>query len=224
MANFGPSWTDSVVVQAPYALIKTSGLIRSTTGLDLRAKYGGFLKLAVGTGGATALTNGVDAIVRRTLGNAAVSQHKYSAPYAAFRSRTAAGLRLLNNGAGYAAGSSSFAFDGATGTAHAVGDLLFFWGIDSGAGIPTASGAITPNHGCEVLRCSSGTSTPFITDSPSLWDHHDNEYVGNADAWELWLPGGATYELIFDYGNNAAGEAVAVMADIQTYDKTIKVT
>jgi len=74
-----------------------------------------------------------------------------------------------------------------------------------------------------VLRCSSGTSTPLITDAPSRFDHHDNEYIGNADAWSLWLPGGAAYELIFDYGDDAGGEAVAVMADIQTYDKTIKV-
>lgn len=222
MANFGPSWTDSVVVQAPYAIIKT-GCIRSTTGLDLRTKNYGYLFLAVGTGGSTALTNGVDVIVRRMVGNGAAGQHAYSAPYAAYRSRTTAGLRLINNGSNVAAGQVSFAFDGASGTAFVARDQLFFWGIDSGAGIPTASGLITPNHGCEVLCCSSGTSTPLITDSPSRFDHHDNEYIGNADAWCVRLDGGSAYELIFDYGDDAAGEAVAVMADAQIFDKIIKV-
>jgi len=107
MANFGPSWTDSVVVQAPYALIKgATGVVRSVTGLDLRTKVGGMLFCAVGTGGSTALTNGVDVIVRRMLGNGAAGQHAYAAAYAAFRSRTTAGLRLINNGAGVAAGQS----------------------------------------------------------------------------------------------------------------------
>jgi len=219
VANFGPSWTDNVVVQAPWALIKgATGVLRCTTGLDLRAKYGGYLKVGLGFGGGTDLTNGVDVIVRRMLNNDGAA-HKYGAAYAAFRSAIDTAFRRLT--AAVAAGQTSFAFDGHAGATALPGDLQFFWGVTT---IPSASGAISPNHGCEILRVSSGVTTPFLTDSPSKYDHHDDEYVGLANAWELWLPGGATYELIFDYGDDSAGEAVAVMADIQTCDKIIKVT
>ena len=218
MANFGPSWTDNVAVQAPYALIKGStGVLRSTTGLDLRAKFGGFLKIALGFGGGTDLTNGVDIIIRRTLNNDGTA-HKYSVAYAAYRSAIDTNFRRLNGTV--VVGSTSFAFDAHSGATALAGDLQFFWGVTA---IPTTSGAITPNHGCEILRVSSGLTTPFLTDSISMYEHDDDEFVGLANAWELWLPGGATYELIFDYGDDSAGEAVAVMADIQTFDKLAKV-
>jgi len=217
--NTGPSWTDNVAVQAPYALIKGStGVVRTTTGLDLRAKYGGFLKIGLGFGGATDLTNGVDVIVRATLNNDGTA-HQYGTASGSFRSGIDPCFRRLT--AEVAAGLKSFAFDGHAGATALAGDLQFFWGVTA---IPSSSGAITPNHGCEILRVSSGVTTPFLTDSPSKYDHHDDEYVGLANSWDLWLPGRATYELIFDYGDDAAGEAVAVMADIQTFDKLTKVS
>ena len=220
MSTIAPTWTDNVVVQAPYALIKGAAgtlqkSIRSITGLDLRAKIGGTLFVAVGTGGSTAIVDGPRVVVRRMLANDAAA-HVYSAPFWAVTTRLTAGLCLINGAV--AAGVQSFAVDGPIGATRAIGDLLFFWGIDSGTGIPAASGAITPNHGCEVLRCNGTSATLILTDSVCKYDHHDNEYIGLADSFNIWLPGGSLYELVFDYSPASAGEAIAVMADIQTYD------
>ena len=62
MANSGPSWTDNVAVQAPYGLLKGATPLRTT--LDLRAKFGAFLKIAVGRYSTAALNVGCDVIVQ----------------------------------------------------------------------------------------------------------------------------------------------------------------
>ena len=93
------------------------------------------------------------------------------------------------------------------GTAFAHGDCLCFWGQTS---IPGVSGALSFAGGVnmEILRCSAGTSTPFVPDSATKYAHNDNEYFTLANAWELWLPGGSTYALIFDAGGVTTASAV----------------
>ena len=145
-----PSWTDNVAVQAPYALVKGSGttlqVLRST--IDLRTKHEATLFVAVGTCGSTAGTPPCNIVIRRVLNNDGAS-HKYSAPYwGPVACRTTTGIRQINNAGNYAAGVQSFAFDGASGTAFVVGDLLFFLGVTS---IPVASGAVSPAGGCACL-------------------------------------------------------------------------
>jgi hypothetical protein len=156
-------------------------------------------------------------MIRRLFGGRTARPN--SAIFQQYTGRTTAGIRQINNGSNYAAGASSFIFDGAGGTAHAIEDRLFFWGVTT---IPTSSGAITPAGGCEVLRCAGGLSTPLLTDEISIYAHNDNEFIGNADSWEVWLPGGDIYSVTFDYTGATAGEAVAVMADYQTYDYDLK--
>jgi len=220
-----PSWTDNVAVRTPYALLKGDSLI-VTTGLDLRTKVGGFLRIGVGRYATGTLNVGIDVLVKRILTDpAAAAVHRYSAPWAQFTGGISYSNQLINNAAGYAAGVRSIAFDGqAASTAFAHGDPLCFLGLTA---IPEASGAITFAAGVnmEFLRCSAGTATPFIPDAATSFAHADNEYFTAADAWTpLWLPGGSAYELVFDAGAVTTASGVfACMADLQTYDYTRQV-
>lgn len=222
MANTGPFWTDSTAVQAPYALLKGGVPLRTTTGLDLRSKFGGMLKIAVGRYSTSALNAGIDVIVRRTLSNDGAA-HAYAASMFSVTGGTAYNYQLVNYASNYAAGVQSLAFDTQAGS-FAHGDNLCCWGQTS---IPASAGALSFASGVnmEILRCSAGTSTPLIPDAPTKFAHNDNEYVTLADSWEVWLPGGATYSLVFDPGAvTTTGGVFAVMADIQTYDKLTKVS
>lgn len=210
-----PSYSESVVL-APWAINGAGGL-KSVT-LDLRTKVGAFLKIGVGLSGSTNLTNGVDVLAFRTLNNAAGAE--YSAPYFSARSGNVVGARLINNASGYTAGTNSFAYDGTGGTLFSIGDTLCFWGT---ATVPSAEGAITTN-GVEFLRCSKGTTTPLVTSTACTIAKVDNEVFCQGNTWDVWLEGGATYELVFDSGNNAAGGYVACKADAQIYDYDLKVT
>src|SRR5262245_32186733 len=66
MATIAPTWTDNVSVVAAANLARGS-TARAT--LDLRAKRGAVLHVAIGKQGTTALTNGVRVLIRRTLNN-----------------------------------------------------------------------------------------------------------------------------------------------------------
>lgn len=213
-----PKWTDSIQVQAPYGLIKGSTL---RTTWDLREKVGASLFAGVGAGGSTSLTNGVDFLVRRVLNNDSADPY-YSAPVFAAKSFAATHVRLINNASGYSAGASSFAFDGAAGSAvFTVGDILAFWGLTT---IPTSNGAISPANGAEFLRLAGGTTTPLLTDKGCRFAKIDNEVIGLASTWNVRLEGGSLYELVWDYVDDAAGEAVLCMADGQTYDYDEQIT
>lgn len=210
MSTIAPSWTDNVQVLAPWAVIKGEN-VRTT--YDLRTKRGAQLFVGIGFGGGTDLAGSTfDVLIRRVLNNGSASR-RYAAG-----TRFSAGIdpciRLINNGAGYSAGATSIAYDGHTGRTAVLQDKWFFWGVTA---IPTATGALSPTYGCEIHRTSKGVTTPLVIDSPLAYAHADNEYIGLAESWSIWLPGGSLYELIFDYGGCSAGEAIACMADAQEY-------
>lgn len=213
--TFTPVWTDNVTVLAPYAVIK--GEVYSvSTGLDLRGKFGGMLKVAIACGGSTAITAGgaLYAKVYRTLNNGGATP--LDAPLYFCGSQTAVGKALINGAV--AAGVTSIAYDGAGGTAFAAENIICIWGTDS---IPGASGAISANHGVEWLNLSKGAATPALFNIATKYDHHDNEVMALGSAWDVWLEGGATYLLVFDHLFDAAGEAMACAAYIQTYDSNL---
>ena len=209
---FTPNLTDNVTVLAPYAVIKGEAY-RTTTGLDLRTKLGGMLYLAIACGGSTGLTAGSALNVRvyRCLNNDGVNPI-LGAPYAAY-SQTVVGKALINGAV--AAGVTSIAYDGAGGTAFAMDQQLCIWGTDT---IPTASGAISVNHGVEWLKCGKGAATPVLFGTPTKVDHHDNEVITIGSAWCIPLEGMSAYAVEFDHLMDAAGEAMACAAYVQTFD------
>jgi hypothetical protein len=211
-----PSYTDNVTVLAPYAVIKgesyrVSGA--SVAGLDLRTKVGAWLKLAIACGGSTALTAGAAlyAKIYRCLNADGVNQMNGSLFFNGVH--TAIGKVLINGAVD--AGVKSIAYDGAAGTAFAAENTVCIWGTDT---IPVASGAVIANHGVEFLNLSKGAATPCLFNTPTKYDHHDNEVITLASAWDLWLPGGSVYSLVADHLFDAAGEAMICAAYLQSFD------
>lgn len=213
LATFTPSWTDDAagarVVIAPQCLARGS-VVRAL--LDLSAsKWGAYLYLALGRGGTTALTNGVNVEVRRNLKGGAILWP--GGPWWSNLSDTvAAYLKAVNNGAGYAADTVAMEVDG-TGTPAGDEDLCF-WGATA---IP-AGGTALPN--LEFCRVSKFAGTTLTVDAGIKVAKVDNELFANkSNLWPpIWCPGGAVYGVLFDYGDDAAGESVAVVAYAQVLD------
>ena len=208
-----PSWTDTgATVVSPVALGRYE-VERGT--IDLRAKFGAYLFLGVGRGGTQPLINGVNVEVRRTLNNGGLLMP--GAPhFAAITDTAAAFAKQINNGAGYPAGTYTFATDG-SGTPAADEDLCF-WGKTA----VQSDGTALPD--LEFLRVSKFSSPTLTVDSPCKRAKINDElFTNKANCWSLWCPGGCVYEVVFDYGDDAVGDAVAVAAYAQTYDQLTKV-
>jgi hypothetical protein len=207
--TFTPSWTDTgTQVIAPQCLT-LGNLVRGT--LDLSTKFGAYLFIGIGRGGTTVLTTGVQVEVRRTFNAGAILTP--GAPWAAYISTTAAAIyKLINNNPGpYAAGTSAFTIDG-TGS-PAYDEDICFWGATA---IPANAAALAT---LEFARVSKFSANVMTIDAPSKQSHADNEILTNkADQWLVWCPGGCTYSVVIDYGDDAAGEAVAVVCYAQTYN------
>ena len=212
--NTGPSWTDTgAAVVSPVTLGR--GEVERET-IDLRTKFGAYLFLGVGRGGTTALTNGVNVEVRRMLNNGGVLMPG-SPHFTTITDTATAFAKQINNGAGYAVGTTAFATDG-TGTPAADEDLCF-WGKTA----VQSDGTTLPD--LEFLRVSKFSSPTLTVDSPCKVAKIDNElFTNKANCWSVWCPGGCVYEAIFDYGDDAAGEAVAVVCYAQTFDYLTKVS
>lgn len=197
------------VCQAGYALVRAERL-NVTTNLDLSQKARGRIFIGLGFGGSTDLTNGVD--VRVNAYSDVVPAHP--GIVASFRSNIDPGLCLVNNGAGYSAAATSIAYDGATGRTFVAGDYLCFWDVTT---IPTSSGSIGGSNGTEFLRAGKAATTPFLLERGLKYAHADNSYIGLANCWTVDV-GPGKYEVIFDYLDDAAGEAVACYVSVDSWD------
>lgn len=206
-----PHYTESQIL-APYCVVR--GELYRTT-VDLRTVISGRLLVAIGLSGTTTYTNGPVCRIQPTLANDGATRFYSAAPFPELTCYTIVGRRLINNGAGYAAGTTSIEWDGTGGTIWSIGDSLFFWGVTS---IPGSSGAISPANGCELLRVSKGTTSPTVFTTPCKYAKIDNEIFCAGYSASYELPGGYTYEVVFDFGDDSAGDAIACMADLTTFD------
>lgn len=209
--TFTPSWTDTgTQVIAPQTLAKGSA-VRGT--INLLTKHGAFLVVGIGRGGITVLTTGVNVEIRRTL-NAGAILMPGSPWFSALSTTAAAILKAINFGAGYAAGTSAFEIDG-TGTPAADDDFAC-WGKTA---VP-ADGTALPD--LEFVRVSKFSGTTLTIDAPCKVAKIENEVLtSKADLWCVWIPGGCTVEVVIDYGDDSAGEAVAVVCYAQTLDSEV---
>lgn len=199
MATIAPTlWTDNVVVVASAALA-LGGQARGT--LDLRAKFGAYLFVRIGRGGVNALTDGIDVLVRRTLNNGAII---HPGPHVALLSSAAAASATTVN-VDSAAGQR--ALNVALITGFAAGDVM----------------VIGPGTAREEYARVSKTAAGVLTVDDNLQFTHTavqaDPVRNKADVFSpVWLPGGALYEVVFDYGNDASGDSAQVEAKAQTYD------
>ena len=203
MATITPTWTDNVSVLAAQTLARGS-TVRAT--LDLRSKWRARLLIRIGRGGTTALTNGVDVQVRPTVNNNADT---HAGAVVALRSGTAAAASTTVNSD---SNSGQNALNVASSTGFAAGDLICITGASQARQ--------------EFARVAKVTAGVLTLDAP-LRNTHTSAQAdtvrNQAEAWPIEIEGGATYEVIIDYGDDSAGESVEVQALAQTLDSITSV-
>lgn len=201
MPTITPSWTDDASIKAITTLAK--GAVSRTT-FDWRTKWGGFLFVRSGRGGTTALTAGVNFIVRRTINNAAFEN--VAGPIQ-FVSQIAVAASTTCAASGNNAGSTTLTV--ASNTGFAAGDLIL------------AQDNATPTTASEWCRVAALVSTTgLLLDAPIVSAHNSVSHTvrNKAEVFAVWLEGGATYELIYDYGASTTGDTLTIEAWAQTLD------
>lgn len=195
-----PSYSESNVIAI--ATLARNATSRGT--LDLRAKFGAWLLMQCGRTGTNALTTGVIALVRRTLNNDGRRVPGAFAHYAT--GQATAAISTTCAASGNNAGVTSLTV--AATTSFVVGDILL---VENGSD-QTASEFV------RVARITS--STVFLLDAPTQFAHNSTSHTvrNKADCYAVWLDGGATYEVVFDYGSQAAGDTVVIEATAQVHD------
>src|SRR5262245_30030588 len=187
MPTTAPTFTDNVTIVASATLARNA-TTRGT--IDLRSKYGMYLFARVGRQGTTALTNGVDLIVRRTLNNDGIAHPE--APV--IRGQSAAAQSTTINAD---VAVSSTTLNVASTTSWAAGDQAI---VGSGT---------AREEWVRVARVTDATH--LLIDRPTQFAHtavQADTVRNKADIFPaLWFPGGALYEVIFDYGDDTAGES-----------------
>lgn len=204
------SFTDNVSVVAAQVVAK-GATARGT--LDLRSKFGAYLFAKIGRGGTTALTNGIDVLIRRMLAAGAAGTVGGVHPFQMdlLSSIAACNGNTTISGTNVAAGDVEI--HTAAVTNFVAGDLIC---------IQDAGGGVTRLEWARVSKLTVASGTGLTLDSPVLFAHTtaQADTVRNmADVFvPIWLDGGSLWEVIFDYGDDAAGDSATVQAMAQTYD------
>ena len=179
---------------------------RATIDLSATNVLGATLKLSLGRGGATVLSSGVDILVRSLYGSTIRHMDPIISPRT--QAGTSVGIDQINNGAGYAVGSTAITVDSIT--ALGANDQLCFWGT---ATDPSGLGNDAVQTNLEFARLAASAGSVLTLDAGVLIAKIDNEYVTDqAEHFTCWCQGGAVYEVVFDYSDDAAGELVAIRA------------
>lgn len=202
--TYTPNWTDNVSVVAAQVLARGAS-VRGT--IDLRTRIGADLFLKIGRGGTAAITNGVDVLIRRVLNNdVAIVGGAHPAGLALLSSVAAASGTTVNVDS--AAGQAALNVTSITG--FAAGELVCIQ--DSGGGVTrvewhrisrTATGILTMDRNLQFAHTAAQADT--VRDQADVFT-------------PIWVAGGSLYEVIFDYGDDAAGDSVTVQALAQRYD------
>lgn len=207
-ASSTPVWSDNVSIRANASLSR--GVTSDRTTFDWRTKWGGFVFVKLARQGTTALTAGVKVLLRRTLNND--GSLVVGAPVATLVSQTAA------------VGATGTAACAASGNNAGVTTLTMNANITLAAGdIIYINGAGSGNkEWCRVaVPVTAGTSV--VLDAPTKFAHNSTSDIvyNKADMFLVWLEGGATYEIVFDYGESTSGESYTIEATAQTLDSIL---
>lgn len=202
MSTITPTWTDNVTILAMTTLARQAV---SRTTFDWRTKWGGYVFVRLGRGGTTALSSGIPVLFRRTINNNSINHVAPGTP--ALASQAAAAAATTAAASGNNAGVTSLTVASTTG--FAAGDLIC---------VSAASPAASDTEFCRVADITS--ATVLLLDAATKFAHNDVTHTvrNKSDLWTVWLEGGATYEMIIDYGDPAAGETVTIEAWAQTLD------
>lgn len=199
-----PTWTDNVAVRTLTSLAR--GAVPDRSVLDLRAKWGAMIMARIGRGGTTALSSGIVVLARRTINNDAISHVGGAA--AQVVGQVAAAISTTCAAAGNGAGVTTLTV--ASSASFAVGDLIF---------VAAAAPAAADSEWCRIADIPAGGIT-FLLDQPTRFAHNNVAHTvrNKSDLFTFWIEGGATYEIVFDYGDPAAGDTAYIEAWAQTLD------
>ena len=198
-----PTWTDNVSVVSAQVLARGS-TVRGT--IDLRGKLGAYLHVSIGRGGTAALTNGVEVLVRRVLNNDGAGG-VHPGTWALLKSgTTAASSTTVSSDSD----SGQAVLTVSSGTGFAAGDVIC---------IQDSGGGVTRLEWARISKVSGGTLTLDRNLTYTHTSAQADTVRDNSDCFPpTWLDGGSLYEVIFDYGDDAAGDSVTVRAVAQTLD------
>jgi hypothetical protein len=211
MASATPVWTQAVSVVAAQVLARGS-TVRGT--LDLRALFGARIFARIGRGGTTALAGGTSVGVNfmaRAINNndAAGTAHPGSGNARLSSIAAAASTTCATSDSN----SGQPALNVASITGFAADDVICIQDADAGVTrlewhrvSKTATGILTLDRNLQFTHTSAGADT--VRSKSDVFD-------------PIWLFGGSLYEVIFDYGDQTAGESVTVIATAQTYDSDL---
>lgn len=185
-----PSWSAITVVSLQ--TLALGGLVRST--VDLSAKFGAFLYPRMGRTSTTAPTSTAAprCIIRRI--PAAGGEHPGA--IADLQGDTVAAVTATISASGNNAGNTTLTTTGTP--TYAAGDMVSIYQ------------SATPANS-EFARISKFATTTTTLDGPTANAHNSDLIYNKADIFPpVWVEGGCTYEVIFDYGAAAAGGTILV--------------
>lgn len=204
-----PTFSETTVISDQ--VLTRGNLIRGT--LDLTGAYGAWVLINIGRSDTTALTNGVQIKCERELGNDA---DVFPGGDVRQGSATAATRNTLNGALG-SPPTTSFVLT--SGTGFVADDLVCLWGTATDPTTLANAAALANLEFCQLSKVASNTLTPA---SPLRQTHVNAEYVTNkADAFPVWLDGGCVWGIVVDYGDDAAGNGVAVRCRAQTWTQNV---
>jgi hypothetical protein len=177
--------------------------------IDLRSKIGAYIFPKIGRGGATALTNGVNVLIRRVLNNdTAQVGGVHPVGINLLSIATAANL---NTTVDADSNSGQAVLNVASTTTVVAGDIIC---------IQDSGGGVTRLEWHRVSKVSAGVSVTLDRNLQYTHTGAQADTVRNkADVFSpVWVDGGSLVEVIFDYGDDSAGESVTVQALAQSWD------
>ena len=177
--------------------------------IDLRTAIGAWIFAKIGRGGTTALsggtTPGVDVIIRRIINNNVAVAGGMSSPVVALLSQTAAAASTTCATSNSNAGQAVLTV--ASGSGFAAGDIICIQ--DSGAGVTRL----------EFQRISKIATNVFTLDENLAFTHTSagaDTVRNKSDVFApVWVDGGSLISVIFDYGDDTAGESCTVISFAQ---------
>lgn len=195
-----PSWTDTGTSVVAAQVLARGSRARGT--IDLTSKKGGYLYVRIGRGGTTALSAGIDVLIRRTVSAGTIIHPGASIP---LLGQSAAAVAPTVSGSDVAAGDTEVHLSAIT--SLAVGDFVC---------IQDSGGGVTRLEWGRIAKLSVASGTGVTLDSPVQYAHTTGQadtVTNKADCFApVWLEGGCVWEVIFDYSAQSTGESITIQA------------
>lgn len=164
-----PIWSEATVIAD--RVLQKGSVARQT--FDLRTKFGAQVMVSIGRSGSVAFSNGIDVLIRRTLGGDTLA---FPTPAAGFRTAQGASIASQQLSSAYTAGVTAMNIN-AVGN-FAADDLICFWGTTTNPNTFTDSTDVTGKlEFARITKIAAGPPVVLTVDAPTKLSRLANEYV-----------------------------------------------